>query len=70
MQGHGSWNSGQHRSDIVSDETIAEFLSLVPHARHVSVPRATHMIVGDDNAAFTHHVAEFLKTLELEEASS
>lgn len=57
-------------SDIVSDETIAEFLSLVPHARHVSVPRATHMIVGDDNAAFTHHVAEFLNTLELEEASS
>jgi pimeloyl-ACP methyl ester carboxylesterase len=57
-------------SDIVSDETIAEFLSLVPHARHVSVPRATHMIVGDDNAAFTRHVAEFLETLELEEASS
>jgi pimeloyl-ACP methyl ester carboxylesterase len=57
-------------SDIVSDTTIAEFLSLVPHARHVSVPRATHMIVGDDNAAFTRHVAEFLATLELEEASS
>ena len=57
-------------SDIVSDETIAEFLSLVPHARHVSVPRATHMIVGDDNDAFTRHVAEFLKTLELEEVSS
>jgi pimeloyl-ACP methyl ester carboxylesterase len=57
-------------SDIVSDETIAEFLSLVPHARHVSVPGATHMVVGDDNAAFTRHVAEFLQTLELEEVSS
>lgn len=57
-------------SDIVSDATIAEFLSLVPHARHVSVPAATHMIVGDDNAAFTRHVAGFLETLELEEASS
>lgn len=57
-------------SDIVSDATIAEFLALVPHARHVSLPRATHMIVGDDNAAFTRHVAEFLETLELEEASS
>jgi pimeloyl-ACP methyl ester carboxylesterase len=57
-------------SDIVSDETIAEFLSLVPHARHVSVPRATHMIVGDDNAAFTRHVADFLETLELKEVPS
>jgi pimeloyl-ACP methyl ester carboxylesterase len=57
-------------SDIVSDATIAEFRSLVPHARHVSVPGATHMIVGDDNAAFTRHVAEFLQTLEPEEVSS
>ena len=57
-------------SDIVSDATIAEFRSLVPHARHVSVPSATHMIVGDDNAAFTRHVAEFLQTLEIEEISS
>ena len=57
-------------SDIVSDATIAEFRSLVPHARHVTLPGATHMIVGDDNAAFTRHVAEFLKTIELEEVSS
>jgi pimeloyl-ACP methyl ester carboxylesterase len=56
-------------SDIVSDATIDEFLALVPHARHVSVPQATHMIVGDDNAAFTRHVAEFLQSLQGQESS-
>ncbi len=57
-------------SDIVSDATIAEFLCLVPQARHVSVAGATHMIAGDDNVAFTRHVAQFLKTIELEEVTS
>ena len=56
-------------SDIVSDETIDEFLALVPHARHVRVADATHMIVGDDNAAFTRHVAEFLEEIEAQEFS-
>jgi pimeloyl-ACP methyl ester carboxylesterase len=50
-------------SDVVSRATIDEFLALVPHARHVAVPGATHMIVGDDNAAFTTHVVQFLSTL-------
>lgn len=54
-------------SDIVSRATIDEFLALVPHARHVLVPQATHMIVGDDNAAFTHHVVQFLQTLQDQE---
>jgi pimeloyl-ACP methyl ester carboxylesterase len=34
------------KSDIVSDATIAEFLQLVPHAEHVRVPRATHMVAA------------------------
>ncbi|MEP7042412.1 MAG: alpha/beta hydrolase [Dokdonella sp.] len=55
-------------SDIVSRETIDEFLSLAPQARHVVVPKATHMVVGDDNAAFTQHVLEFLESLEGEES--
>jgi pimeloyl-ACP methyl ester carboxylesterase len=54
-------------SDIVSRATIEEFLALVPHARHVSVPSATHMIVGDDNAAFTRHVVQFLGELDDQE---
>jgi len=56
-------------SDIVSHETIDEFLALVPHARHVRVADATHMIVGDDNAAFTRHVAGFLDEIESMEFS-
>jgi len=56
-------------SDVVSHDTIDEFLALVPHARHVRVAEATHMIVGDDNAAFTRHVAEFLEEIEAKESS-
>lgn len=50
------------RSDVVSDATVAEFLDLVPHARHVRVPRATHMLVGDANDAFTREIARFLQS--------
>ena len=48
------------KSDIVSDATIAEFLQLVPHAEHVRVPRATHMVAGDENAVFSSAVLDFL----------
>lgn len=49
-------------SDVVSQSTIAEFLELVPHARHVVVPGATHMIVGDRNEVFTDAVLNFVRT--------
>jgi pimeloyl-ACP methyl ester carboxylesterase len=48
------------KSDIVSDATIAEFLHLVPHAEHVRVARATHMVAGDENDAFSATVLKFL----------
>lgn len=54
--------SGQN-SDVVSAHTIAEFLQLVPHAEHVSIERATHMVVGDRNDAFTREIASFLERL-------
>ena len=50
-------------SDVVSDSTIAEFLELVPHAAHVKVPGATHMVAGDENNAFMRHVQAFLNML-------
>ncbi len=50
-------------SDVVSPATIAEFLELVPHAKHVEVPRATHMVAGDENTAFARHVMDFLQAL-------
>ena len=51
------------RSDLVSDRTIAEFMDLVPHARYVRLPGATHMVAGDDNDAFTTTVMQYLDTL-------
>ena len=49
------------RSDLVSDDTVAHFLGLVPHATHVRLPDATHMLAGDDNDTFTDAVLAFLR---------
>lgn len=49
------------RSDVVSRETVGEFLHLVPHARHVEIPGATHMLAGDANDAFTRQIAAFVE---------
>lgn len=51
------------RSDLVSEKTVEEFKTLVPHARHVHLPQATHMVAGDDNDAFTAVVLEYLASL-------
>jgi pimeloyl-ACP methyl ester carboxylesterase len=48
------------KSDIVSDEGVAEMLSLVPKARAVQVSGAVHMLVGDDNGSFSGRVGEWL----------
>jgi pimeloyl-ACP methyl ester carboxylesterase len=48
------------RSDVVSRDTVAEFLKLVPHARHVEVPGATHMLAGDANDTFTRQIGAFI----------
>jgi pimeloyl-ACP methyl ester carboxylesterase len=57
------------RSDVVSEHTIREFLALVPHARHVRIPGATHMVVGDANTAFTGAVTDFLRQTLLSSAA-
>ncbi|ODS64484.1 MAG: hypothetical protein ABS41_01950 [Arenimonas sp. SCN 70-307] len=51
------------RSDLVSARTVEHFLELAPHARHVQLPEATHMVAGDDNDAFTDALIEFLSDL-------
>lgn len=50
-------------SDVVSESTIAEFLHLVPHARHAVVEQATHMVAGDENTRFAGLVQRFLDEL-------
>jgi pimeloyl-ACP methyl ester carboxylesterase len=49
-------------SDVVSEEVVAEFLEVVPHARYVDVGDAHHMVAGDRNDAFTDAVVSFLIT--------
>ncbi|QNK03713.1 alpha/beta fold hydrolase [Dyella telluris] len=51
------------RSDVVSRDTVDEFLQLVPHAEHVELPRATHMVAGDANDAFIREIARFVTKL-------
>ncbi|HEX7129956.1 MAG TPA: alpha/beta fold hydrolase [Rhodanobacteraceae bacterium] len=51
------------RSDVVSHDTIDEFMKLLPHARHVQLPHATHMLAGDANDAFTGAIETFIRSL-------
>jgi pimeloyl-ACP methyl ester carboxylesterase len=51
------------RSDVVSSDTVNEFLLRVPHARHVEIAQATHMVAGDANDAFTREVTRFVQDL-------
>ena len=50
------------RSDVVSEETIREFRDLVPHAEHIALDDATHMVAGDANDRFTAIVADWLRS--------
>ncbi|WEN14911.1 alpha/beta hydrolase [Rhodanobacter sp. AS-Z3] len=52
------------RSDVVSRATVDEFLQLVPHAIHIELPHATHMVAGDANDAFTREVVRFVQSLD------
>lgn len=47
-------------SDLVSPESVQEFLAAVPHAGYVDVTGTGHMVAGDDNDAFTAAVLDFL----------
>jgi pimeloyl-ACP methyl ester carboxylesterase len=51
------------RSDVVSRDTIGEFIRLLPHAQHVQLPHATHMLAGDANDAFTEAIQTFIRSL-------
>ncbi|MGW0042869.1 alpha/beta fold hydrolase [Rhodococcus sp. NPDC003348] len=51
------------RSDIVSEDGVAELLELIPHATAVNVSEAGHMVAGDDNAVFVAEAGGFLDAL-------
>ncbi|WP_197277172.1 alpha/beta fold hydrolase [Sphingomonas profundi] len=51
------------RSEMVSDEALAEFKRIVPQLRHVDIAGASHMVAGDDNDSFSAAVIGFLDDL-------
>lgn len=50
-------------SDIVRAENIAEMRELVPQTQVLEVPKAAHMLVGDQNDIFSRGVIGFLESL-------
>lgn len=48
------------QSDVVSDDSVQEFLAVVPGASFVDIAGAGHMVAGDHNDAFSIAVVDFL----------
>jgi pimeloyl-ACP methyl ester carboxylesterase len=48
------------RSRLVSEEAVAEFRALVPHADYVDIAGAHHMVAGDANDVFATTTLDFL----------
>jgi len=51
------------RSELVSERSVAALREAIPHASHLDVAEAGHMIVGDRNDAFTAALAGYLGRL-------
>jgi len=47
-------------SELVSKESVRQFLDLNPDARFVDVADAGHMVAGDHNDVFTEAIAAFM----------
>jgi pimeloyl-ACP methyl ester carboxylesterase len=52
------------RSELVSEASLKHFLEVIPTAEYVDVSGAHHMVVGDNNDAFTQAALEFLARLD------
>ncbi|SPJ26030.1 alpha/beta fold hydrolase [Palleronia abyssalis] len=55
-------------SDLVTDESVAEFRRIAPHAALQDVSGAGHMIVGDRNDIFVRALEDFLAGLTEDDA--
>jgi pimeloyl-ACP methyl ester carboxylesterase len=51
------------QSDLIGEDNVAHFRSLVPHADYVDISDAGHMIVGDRNDVFAQTVLDYLERL-------
>lgn len=52
------------QSELVTEDAVAAFREMVPHANFVDVSGAGHMVAGDRNDAFNDAVSGFLDKLE------
>lgn len=50
------------QSDVVTDQTVAEFRARIPSVEIVDVGGAGHMVAGDRNDAFNDAIVSFLDT--------
>ena len=57
-------------SEVVREAHVKEFLELVPHAEHVDVTDAQHMVAGDKNDRFGDAVLDFLGRAGLRETAA
>lgn len=48
-------------SEVLSEEGVKDFLSLVPHAEFADIADADHMVAGDRNDAFNQAAFDFLE---------
>lgn len=48
------------RSDVVTEASVQHFMSLCPHAEHIDVLSAGHMVAGDRNDLFGNALRRFL----------
>ena len=48
------------QSDVLSDDSVADFKNHFPHAEVQDVAGAGHMVAGDSNDAFMQGVTGFL----------
>lgn len=49
------------RSDVVTDESVRDFLELIPGAEYRLIGGAHHMVAGDRNTVFSAAVIEFMR---------
>lgn len=47
-------------SELIDEQAVAHFLSIVPHAEYTDVAGAGHMVAGDRNDVFSAAVIDFL----------
>ena len=57
------------RSELVSERSVRALREVIPHATHLDVADAGHMIVGDRNDVFTAALVSYLGRLRADQSA-